>query len=403
MQPDLAEEARLQAVDRYDILDTPREEAFDRIVRLTRRVFDMPVAMVSVIDAHRQWFKACEGFAACEASRSDTFCNLTIRGSGPLMVPDTLLDPRFERNPFVLADPSLRAYAGAPLTTPEGHNVGTLCAIDYRPRSFTASDAEMLVDLARIAMGELELRRAAETDTLTGVLSRRAFRERGDREMALARRHGHDLGCVCIDLDHFKSINDRFGHPAGDAVLTGAADCIRSMLRQTDLFGRLGGEEFAVLLPHADQARAMDVAQRIRAAIARHGHQIAGKRLTVTASLGVASFDAAAADLDALLAQADAALYEAKAAGRNRAVAAEPGSGRPAGRRVLKAGQISFAGQARAIDCTVRRLAESGAGLDVSDGAAVPNSFDLVVGTEGLRAPCRVVMRGERHLDVEFL
>ncbi len=184
LDDDIAEDLRLAALDAFDVLDTPREEGLDGIARLIRNIFDVPVAIVSVIDAHRQWYKASEGLTITEQPRKDTLCDVTIRQSRPLVVTDTLADARFSRHPAVVGEPRIRFYAGVPLRTRDGHNIGTLCAIDFKPREFGQKQVEILTDLARVAMAEFEMRQLVTIDALTGVQSRRAVREEGERAMA---------------------------------------------------------------------------------------------------------------------------------------------------------------------------------------------------------------------------
>jgi diguanylate cyclase (GGDEF)-like protein len=398
------EQERLEALARYDVLDTPREEAFDRITRLVRKIFDVPMAVVSLIDGHRQWHKACDGLVPGEAPRQDTFCTYTIAQEQPVIVPDALKDPRFAANPYVVGAPHVRFYAGIPLRTDDGHNIGTLCAIDVKPRELTPDQIELLSDLARIAMDELELRRLAMNDGLTGALSRRAFKETAQRECQLAQRHHHELSCVTLDLDHFKSINDRYGHAFGDTVLAQAvASCARE-LRDTDYIGRLGGEEFAVLLPHTPKSGALDVAEKLRRAVGNLTLESGTEPVRVTASFGVAALDPKTRDGETLLQHADLALYEAKAAGRNRCVlwVAET-ENVVQRRRVLKGGQIRFNDHTSSIDCTVRSLSEDGAGIDVYTSVGIPKRFDLCIRADGLERHCRVISQTEKHIEVEFL
>lgn len=399
------EQARLAALDRYDILDTPQEEAFDRITRLIRRIFDVPMSTISLIDAHRQWFKARSGVEACETARGPALCNLALREPRCLVVPDTAADPRFSTNPFVLGPPLIRFYAGAPLRTPQGVAIGTLCALDTRPRGFRPDEVETLVDLSHVVMRELELRRVATTDGLTGALSRQAFREACAGALALALRHGHPLACLMLDLDHFKAVNDGYGHPVGDRVLAEVAAACRSRLRGSDAFGRLGGEEFAVLLPQTGAAAALAVAETLRAAIANLHVPIPDGTLRLTASLGVAALDAGAdgPDVDGLLASADAALYAAKAAGRNRCAGAPRLSSGAGARRVLKAGLLSFDDGRAGLDCTVRSLSEAGAALNVVDARDVPETFRLSIRDDRFSRRCRIALRRDGHLDVAFV
>lgn len=320
MDDDRVEAARLAALERFDIMDTPREEGFDRITRLIRTIFDVPIAIVSMIDGHRQWYKAYEGIGSRETAKDQTFCRYTIKELLPTVVPDARHDIRFADNPHVTGAPHIRFYAGVPLRTIDGHAIGTVCAIGYEPRAFSRRELAILSDLAQMAMDELELRLLVTVDSLTGVLSRRAFREQGGYAVALAQRHKHHLGCIAFDLDHFKSVNDGHGHAIGDRVLAAVTAACGQHLRGTDLFGRLGGEEFAVLVAHTGPRGVAEVAEKLRDAIEQALIAVGGTRLGVTASIGIARLEVDTPDLDTLLANADAALYQAKAAGRNRCV-----------------------------------------------------------------------------------
>jgi diguanylate cyclase (GGDEF)-like protein len=314
------ERERLAALRRYDVLDTPPEEAFDRITRLTKTVLRMPIVTVTFIDAQRQWFKSRHGMKEAETPREIAFCNEAIKQEGPFIVPDALRDPRFADNPSVTGEPHIRFYGAVPLRTRDGYNIGTLCSIDSKPRELASEEIALLTDLAHLVMDELELRILATTDSLTGVLSRRAFREEAARDFSLARRHRHELSCVILDIDHFKRVNDTYGHAIGDVVLQGVVDVCKRSLRGSDYVGRIGGEEFAILLPQTNGKAALEVAQRLRRAIEREAFATAAGTLKITASLGVAPCDTSVTDIDALMRRADVALYGAKSAGRNKAV-----------------------------------------------------------------------------------
>lgn len=396
------EVARLQALDQLDILDSPAIGAFDRVTRLVRGVFEVPIATLAFLDAHRQWFLSRQGIPVAELARGPSFCNYAIAGEDIFVVPDTAADPRFVDNPFVVGEPFLRFYAGMPIRTKSGHAVGTLCAMDSRPHRFSEPQKDTLRDLGGLVEEMLDYQLLANTDPLTGVLSRRAFREEASRAVALARRHGHQLGCIAIDLDHFKSVNDCHGHAAGDTVLIELVEICRHQLRESDILGRTGGEEFVCILPHAGPREAREVAERIRHAVAEHPFA-AGGGLRVTASLGVATLDRAMTGIDALMEPADLALYRAKAAGRNR-VDDGPARDLRAGdrTRVLKGGRIVFNGRMSTMDCTVRSLSEGGAGIDVMSSAGIPADFELMIQPEGITRPCHVVWKTDRKIGVEF-
>ena len=160
--------------------------------------------------------------------------------------------------------------------------------------------------------------RLAETDALTGLTNRRHFLELAGRELARSRRYGSPMSLVLVDLDHFKRVNDRHGHLAGDQVLTSAARALASGLREIDVIARHGGEEFAILLPETDVEGAREVAERTCRRLAETITVVDGDEIRITASMGVASTVGGAATLDDLLGRADRAMYGAKRAGRDR-------------------------------------------------------------------------------------
>jgi serine/threonine protein kinase len=156
------EAERAAAVRRYNILDTPPEDAFDKVTRITSRLLDAPVALVSVIDVDRVWHKSMVGTDIKEVDRGVSFCATTNPGTGePWTVPDAVADPRTRDNPIVTGGPEVRAYAAAPLVTHDGHHLGSLCVYDFAPRSFSDMQLADLEDLAGIVMRELELRLAS--------------------------------------------------------------------------------------------------------------------------------------------------------------------------------------------------------------------------------------------------
>ncbi|OAN48037.1 response regulator [Paramagnetospirillum marisnigri] len=178
----------------------------------------------------------------------------------------------------------------------------------------------MITDISERKCMEQQLRRMATVDDLTCTLNRRAFFAAATLEMERSDRYGSPVSVLMFDLDHFKQVNDRHGHAVGDAALRAAAAALRANLREIDILGRLGGEEFAVLLPETTQAGAAEVAERLRQAMAQAAIALPDGQppLFLTASLGVAERAADEMSVDQVLARADAALYRAKDAGRNR-------------------------------------------------------------------------------------
>ena len=317
------EQGRLAALRRYEVLDTPPEDGFDTITRLVRTVLGVPMSAVSLIDEDRQWFKSRDGLVAAETRRDAAFCDYTIRQTGPLVVQDASRDERFCDNPLVKGDPNILSYAGVPLQTPDGYNIGSLCAIDTQARTYDARQIEVLQHLASLVVEQLELRNLAGRDSLTGALTRRAFMADLDRSISLFSRQHRPAALIMIDIDHFKQVNDRFGHPAGDKAIVAVADACELGKRPSDSFGRLGGEEFGLLLSESDEGNAVKVAERLRKAI-RRMEIAADPPFSVTVSLGVAAINPNRASRQAWLEAADAALYEAKRRGRDRVCVAPP-------------------------------------------------------------------------------
>lgn len=152
------EQARLAALRRYQVLDTPPEEAFDRLVQMASRILGAPMALMTLLDRERQWAKAKVGMEEREIPRDVSFCHHNLEDADVLVVPDLTADARFATNPYVAGDPGLRFYAGAPLCTPDGFILGSICVLDTAPRTLTADEVATLQDLAALAMEELERR-----------------------------------------------------------------------------------------------------------------------------------------------------------------------------------------------------------------------------------------------------
>ncbi len=363
-RPDLAEAERLEALDRFDVLDTPGRRASTGssgccATSFTSRSASSPSSTRTGSGSRRS--KASPPTRSRGATPS---AQTTIQGRSALVVEDASRDDRFSHLPQVRGEPHIRFYAGVPLVTREGQAIGTICIADTEPRRLSTEQLEILTDLGRVTMAEFELRQHVATDSLTGLLSRRAFRTEAIDAIALARRHEFDISVLAFDLDRFSLINDRFGRQAGDKVIAAVAGTCRRLLRRTDIVGRLGGEEFAVILPHTGAKGARDAAEKLRIAIEALVIDIGDELVGVTASFGAASLDEDVDDVETLFARADAAVGSAKLAGRNCCLSwrNDEKIANAARRRVLKSGTVHFNHRRSTVDCTVRSISETAPG-----------------------------------------
>ena len=323
------EAARLAELFSYDILDTAADPRFETFIALARQIYDVPIALVSLVAADRQWFKAAAGLGSvCETSRGASFCAWAILKPDQVMVvEDAARDPRFIDNPLVTGHPHIRFYAGAPIIGAGGHALGSLCVIDTRPRRLDAAGCRQLALLAdgiasvlELHRGLQQMKRVATHDPLTGLANRALF-EPELEAAALLALNGANCAVLCLDLDRFKMVNDTYGHATGDALLCETARRLRSVIRPSDLAARLGGDEFAVLMrgPFPREAP-QRLAERILLAFAQPA-MVHGSRIPIESSIGHAGTPPQCEGAS-LLRAADLALYQAKNTGRGTIVGA---------------------------------------------------------------------------------
>jgi diguanylate cyclase (GGDEF)-like protein len=320
------EALRLSVLHRYGILDTLAERSYDDIALLASHICETPIAVISLVDSDRQWFKSKVGLDINETPRDEAFCAHAILQPGnTLVVTDALEDVRFSDNPLVVGSDGVRFYAGSPLVSPTGEALGTVCVIDRKPRQLSEQQLAALQALSRQVIALLEMRRLVSeletistTDGLTGLRNRRAFDEKLLDEHQRNTRSQQPFSLLLVDVDHFKAYNDDFGHQAGDDALGEIARIMQYTVRAYDMAARYGGEEFAVILPNTEKKGAMELAERLRRAIERAEWQ--NRKITV--SIGVATIGLGQS-VPLLIEQADRALYTAKERGRNRVVDAD--------------------------------------------------------------------------------
>jgi diguanylate cyclase (GGDEF)-like protein len=342
------EDARLQTLRRFAILDTAPERAYDDLLSIATAICGAPMGTVTLVDSERQWFKSQLGMPSTQTPRNIAFCaHAILDPANVLEVDDAKADERFHDSPLVTGEPNVRFYAGAPLVAADGHAVGALCVMDTQPHQLTDKQREALAALSRQVMVLMELRAAnaelkhhlgerewyereldargialreenatlaeqSRSDPLTGLCNRRAFGEEVDKALA----GSEPFGFAIVDVDRFKDINDGWGHPYGDRVLVEVAGALRASVDPRAVIGRIGGEEFAVLLFNCNATQAKSFAEDVRLAVGRIAMD-----LPISVSIGVTVRRNGDGSSE-LYSRSDAALYQAKRGGRNRVVAA---------------------------------------------------------------------------------
>lgn len=260
------ERQRLKALRDMQILDTAPEERFDRVTRLARRVFGTPIALVSLVDEGRQWFKSRQGLDATETPRDVSFCGHAVLGDRVMVVPDATKDERFHDNPLVTCDPNVRFYAGYPLSAPDGSKVGTLCIIDREPREIDAEDLHLLRELGRMVEEEMVSMDMATTDPLVQISNRRGFNELADHALNLCGRVKCPATLMFFELST-ADIAERQGTDEAQRALVEFAQILLATYRESDVIGRTGQNEFAVLLVGTEEDNVERALHRLRESI----------------------------------------------------------------------------------------------------------------------------------------
>ncbi len=307
------EQERLADLRSLQILDTPAEERFDRVTRMAMRLFGVPIATVSLVDENRQWFKSCFGLDISETERRFSFCGHAILQNEALVVEDAMQDERFHDNPLVTGEQRIRFYAGHPLRNMSGHGLGTLCIIDREARKFTEDDRHMLADLAGMVEREMIAIELATSDELTLISNRRGFLTLSKYALDLCKRQLFPASLIFFDLDKFKQINDVYGHPEGDRVLKLFAQQMRESFRTSDVFARIGGDEFVALLTNANDAIIQEKLDRFDKALKSLVTELK-LPYTVQYSHGIVAFDPLKhKSIEDMLSESDVKMYENKA------------------------------------------------------------------------------------------
>lgn len=267
------EARRLAVLRSLNVLDTGNEERFDRLTRLARKLFDVAIAAIELVDADRRWVKSTSGTIEREAPRSQSFSAHAIVSDDIMIVPDASEDARFRDNPLVANAAGVRFYAGCPLKTIDGLTVGTLSLYDRKPRAMQEQELALLKDLAALVEQELTAQQCATVDRLTQLSTRRGFVSLGDRALASCARQEWPATLLFLFLDEFSNINQRLGHAEGERALKAFADILRATLRQSDVVGRLEGNQFVVLLVDATSEDSQALIERLDQTVMANGRR----------------------------------------------------------------------------------------------------------------------------------
>ncbi|MBV8502559.1 MAG: sensor domain-containing diguanylate cyclase [Paucibacter sp.] len=316
--------------DERPIVAIAREELEDTVIadlqvltRMATLVTGLPNAFVTLADPENLPVRGTE----------ETYCARALQEDDVFVVENVRVDERTRAIAERRVNSKIVTYAGALIKSEDGRKLGTLCITDEVSRPLDEEQLQLLRGLARQAMNLLSLRQAkkeltaaleamtrlATVDDLTGLLNRRAFMQETEKLQKLVARQQGTLCIAIIDVDRFKQVNDQHGHAAGDLVLKSVAKALRGSLRESDLVGRIGGEEFAVTLPFTSESNAFKRLEQLRLRVAEQNSE--GIRVTISGGLS----ELGTAAVSDSLKRADAALYRAKATGRNRILLAGEG------------------------------------------------------------------------------
>ncbi len=326
---------RLAALATSGLMADGGEQVFDRYARIAARTLDCPAALITFVDATQECLKSASGIAATwrtgvTVSLENSFAARVVRAGALTVCGDTRTDPALAAHPAVTGF-GARAFAGAPLFDGEHHPLGSLTVFDTRPRRWTGEGLAALADLASVITTEIslrhelrerialarQLREAGRRDALTGLSNRQYFADIVESELLRSSRYDRDLGFVVVDIDYFRSLNDRHGRDAGDEALRAVARALSASVRSVDHVCRLGGEEFAILLPETPLEGAKVVAERVRSSIEQNPIRVGGESIPLTVSCGVAQAFPGES-LDELTARTQSLVTAAQAMGHNR-------------------------------------------------------------------------------------
>lgn len=299
------EDARIAILEESGIIYSPAEERFDRITRLAKRIFDVPIAVVSLVTANTQWFKSCQGLTVSETTREVSFCGHAILGEDTFIIPDTHKDKNFSDNPLVVNEPHIRFYAGHPVRL-NSVKLGTLCIIDQRPRRFQADDFDTLKSLALWVENELKLslytasqkelmermgtlKRKVLIDTVTGCWNQRGLDKLLYNELERSHRENKPVSMLLVDVEAVVQSQKSISGQTQDNIIKEVAQSIRGAIRSHDIVGKLGGYQFLIFLSNCEKDMCEVLTQRILRNIAIKRFKTEDETIQLAARIGMTS------------------------------------------------------------------------------------------------------------------
>ena len=345
--PPRFEQQKSEVLQRYRILKSEDVHDAGHIARAAALALDAPIVIAALNERYRHWYRAAHGVSDPDFRTLQDFCAHANLSDDAFVVSDARKEPYFAREPAVTQSPNVVFYAGAPIQDADGKRFGTLCVIGDEPGEYNSGQLDLLKSMAHIVSQDICVHSAgryavqdlinaeeercalydlAVTDPLTKALNRRAFFRFAEREVQRAVRHSHPLSVLMFDIDHFKKVNDIHGHAAGDEVIVALSRLVTGCVREADLLGRLGGEEFGLILPETPIEAAVTLANRLREGVKALRFSSSEGKFGVTISLGISQPETLETDIVPALDRADKALYRAKRLGRDRAETLSPGA-----------------------------------------------------------------------------
>lgn len=282
------ETRRLQTLRDLRLLDTPPEERFDRVTRLAKQLFSTQIALVSLIDADRQWFKSRQGLDAQETHRDISFCGHAILDDKIMVVNDAEQDQRFCDNPLVCGDPSIRFYAGYPLAASDGSRVGTLCVIDDKPKEVSEEQLQLLRELGRMVEEEMHAANDATLDPVTGLSNRNGLVEIANHLLALSKREKQPTTLMMFYLHQLRAMEERDERYEGDTAAVELSHLLKVSFRESDVVARCAVDTFCVLLANTDVEGASEVQRRFDMQLAERNRDSSHQRELIVSTETIA-------------------------------------------------------------------------------------------------------------------